>query len=92
MDLSWVGTIKLLQSRAVLMHNPISPLSFRCTTTVEDQSLLHSNQDGPRFDFTILSSCLPIPISRCPVQSMPIWILAILWTEEEPLWILVPDH
>jgi len=92
MYLSRIGAIKLLQGGAILVHNPISPLPFGCTASIEHQSLLHSNQNHPRLNFTILPSCLPIPMIRCSVQPMPIWILSVLWAEEEPFRILVPYH
>ncbi|WVZ20509.1 hypothetical protein V8G54_007831 [Vigna mungo] len=92
MYLSRIGAIKLLQGGAILVHNPIGPLPFGCTTSVEHQSLLHSNQNHPRLYFTILPGRLPIPMTSCSVQSMPIWVLSVLWTEEEPFRILVPYH
>lgn len=59
---------------------------------MKDQGLFHSNQVGSRLDFTILTGCLPIPCTCSPVQPEPIWVLLVLWTEEEPLRILCWYH
>lgn len=89
-NLSRLSAVKVRTSRTVLMYNPISPLPFRSTPTVEHQSLLHPNSfcSPSRPDRPILARCFPVPVLRRPVQSLPVLILPIFWTEEEPLVII----
>lgn len=96
-DLAGLGTIKLLLGGTVLVHDPVGALALGSTAFVENQGLLHPNQGpiGARLaglDVAVLARGFPVASFGGPVRTMPIWVLPITRTEEEPLRIVRLYH
>jgi hypothetical protein len=82
----------VLLGGTVLVHDPVGALALGSTAPVENQGLLHPNRGaiGARLaglDGTVLARGFPVASVGGPVRTMPIWVLPITRTEEEPLRI-----
>lgn len=79
------------------MHDPVGALTLGSAAPIENEGLLHANDSGggsmlARLDGAILTSGFPVTSISCPVGPMPIWILPVNGTEEEPLRIPRLDY
>lgn len=73
--------------KAIFMHDPVSLLAMRSTTSVEDKGFPHANPFGniAEVDGFVPPRRLPKTSRCCPICSRSSWIFLVLMAEEIPL-------
>jgi hypothetical protein len=72
--------------KAIFMHDPVSLLAMRSTTSVEHKGFPHPNPFGiAEVDGFVSPRCLPKTSCCCSVGSRSGWIFLVLMAEEIPL-------
>ena len=74
---------------AILMHNPVALFSFRSSSSVKHQSLLHTHKRAclGAVNLSIFPSSFPVPSFGCSVSSKPSLVFPITETEKIPLFL-----
>lgn len=67
------------------MHHPVSTLTSRCPTSIENKSLLKSYRSRVVDNDSILPCSLPIPSCSASTRPRCVWILPAPWSKVEPL-------